>query len=267
MNILFFGTGASSHKEYNKLKETIRETIKCGITHFDTAPSYGTEQVLGRILTELGSEMKVTREQLFIQTKVDAWQMQERNIEKFISSVAEYFGGYIDSLLIHWPVPEYMQDTWNAMCFLREAGVVKQIGMCNLQMRQLSALNELVQMPQNIQLERHPLRNCEREIEFCHRNGIEVQVYSPLCKMHEKILQSQVLNDIAQKYDKNIGQVVLRWHLDTGVVPIFTSTKRTRIQEYTDIFDFTLSMDEVEIINKMNENHKMYLESMACPGF
>ena len=85
--------------------------------------------------------------------------------------------------------------------------------------------------------------------------------------MDARIKNSKVLKDIAEKYGKNVGQIVLRWHLDTGVIPIFTTKKIGRIKEYTELYDFRLTDPEIEEISELNENYKMYLESCICPGF
>ena len=84
--------------------------------------------------------------------------------------------------------------------------------------------------------------------------------------MDERIKDSEVLKEIAEKYDKNVGQIVLRWQLDTGVAPIFTSRKEYRILEYADIFSFHLNKDEIKSIETLNQNYKLYLESFQCPG-
>jgi diketogulonate reductase-like aldo/keto reductase len=85
--------------------------------------------------------------------------------------------------------------------------------------------------------------------------------------MDKKLSESTILKAIAEKYDKNIGQIILKWHIDTGIVPIFTSTKEQRIIEYTELFDFGLDEEEIAKISALNINYKIYLESCFCPGF
>ena len=266
---LIFGTGVSSSKDYDGLKTVVRSALKSGIYSFDTAPSYKTEAVLGRILGELSDEMGIGREKLFIQTKIDAWQMQESNgnIEKYVVSAMKQLGvEYLDALLIHWPVPEYFDRTWEIFVKLRNDGIVRKIGVCNVRLRHLKKYVEFDTVPDLIQIERNPLRTCEKEISFCHEHGIEVQAYSPLCKMDERLRDSEILKEISQGRGKSLGQTVLRWHIDTGVTPIFTSKKPQRVREYAEIFDFELSKMEIDRISSLNIDYKMYLESMACPG-
>lgn len=266
---LIFGTGASSSKDYDGLKRVICSAMENGIYSFDTAPSYGTEAVLGRILRELTDEMGVDRETLFIQTKIDAWQMQESdgNISKYVGSAMEQLGvNYIDSLLIHWPIPEYFDKTWESFIKLRKNGIVRSIGICNVRLRHLKKYVESGDVPDIIQIERNPLRTCEKEIKFCHEHGIKVQAYSPLCKMDERLRDSKILKTVSQKYGKSPGQIILRWHIDTEVTPVFTSTKPERVREYAGIFEFRLSEEDIKKISSLNIDYKMYLESMLCPG-
>ena len=267
---IMFGTGASSAKTFDELYPLIQTVIKCGIFAFDSAPSYRTETVLGLCLNRCMTDFSIKRENLFIQTKIDAWQMAEGRsaVETYIQNVIRDMGvDYLDALAIHWPVPEYMEQTWKTFVKAKESGCVRYIGICNLRMRQLYKLPLCGVMPDFIQIERHPLRTCKKEVEYCHDKGIEIQAYSPLCKMHKKIAESPALQCIAEKYGRNIGQVVLRWQIDSGVVPIFTSRKIHRIQEYASLNDFSLKPDEMESVDSLNQNYKMYLESFACPGY
>lgn len=268
-NILIFGTGASSCKDYDGLVRVMRMATENNILCFDTAPSYHTEEVMGRVLHEIIKDTTISRENLFIQTKIDAWQMQESNgeISGYVEGVLKKLKfDYLDSLLIHWPIPEYLDNTWRSFVKLYERGLVKKIGICNLRLRHLKKMLTYEFVPQIIQIERNPLRTCEPEINFCQGHNIDVQAYSPLCKMDERIRDNEILREIAQKYKKNVGQIVLRWHLDTGVIPIFTTTKTERVKEYVEIYDFQLSDNEVKAVSSLNIDYKMYLESCLCPG-
>ena len=257
---LLLGTGVSFSKEPRVARDVLSSALKCGITRFDTAPSYKSEGILGNILAEKCAEYDLKREELYIQTKIDAWQMQDGSIDKFVmDALNKLKTDYIDALLIHWPIPEYMEATWRKMDELKCSGVIRKTGICNVRLRQWN--------PDIIQLERSPLNTFDDEVAFCHKHNIEIQAYSPLCKMDLRIKDSHVVKKIASKHGKDQGQTVLRWHLDTGVNPIFTTTKVSRIQSYSNLFDFNLSSEEIDEISGLNENYKMYLESVSCPGF
>lgn len=267
---MMFGTGASSAKTYNELYPLIRTVLDCGIFAFDTAPSYRTEAILGACLNECIKKLDIDRDDLFIQTKIDIWQMAEGGmaVESYIESVIKTMEiEYLDAVCIHWPVPEYMEWTWDALVKAKKRGLVENIGICNLRMRQLQRLPIGDIMPDFIQIERHPLRTCKKEIEYCSEKNIAIQAYSPLCKMNKNIAENPDIYRIAERYGKNVGQIVLKWHIESGVTPIFTSRKKHRIREYALLEDFLLTKDEKELIDSLNQDYKMYLESLACPGF
>ena len=250
------------------MKCIIFSAFEHGINHFDTAPSYGTENTLGEILKLAESELGLTREDYSIQTKIDAWQMMERNIIKHVDdAMRKLRTDYLDSLLVHWPVPEEMNNTWSQMSGLKLSGCIKKIGICNVRMRQLNQIAGYDTKPDIVQIERNPLRICTNEIEFCKKNNIEIQAYSPLCKMNHMLRDNEDIKRIAEKYSRTEGQVIMRWHIDTGVVPIFATRKPERIEEYSQIFEFSLDPEDITAISSLNRNHKMYIESFACPGF
>lgn len=266
---LIIGSGASACKDYDDLFLNVKIGLENGIRGFDTAPSYQTEEILGKAIRESLYELEISRNDIFIQTKIDPWQMQYENgnIIKFVDeALCKMKFDYLDSLLIHWPIPEYFEYTWRYLCKLREDGILKNIGICNVRSWNIYKFNELDVMPDIIQIERHPLRICEKELDLCAHNNITVQAYSPLCKMNNKLKNSNTLKNIARKYNKSVGQVILRWHIDSGVIPVFTSTKPNRIKEYSQIFDFCLTSNEIREINLLNQNWKLYLESCICPG-
>lgn len=267
-NELIFGTGASAAKDYEGLNKVVSCAILCGIRTFDTAPSYGVEEILAKVLLENAQKHGVKRENFCVQTKIDAWQMMDGDIEKFVDDALQKMNfQYIDNLLIHWPLPDYLNDSWDRMKALKQSGKVKKIGICNVRSRHLKLYKKQGILPDVIQIERNPLRTCEREIAFCKQNNVDVQAYSPLCKMDKRLSESPIIKAISEKYNKNIGQIILRWHIDTGVMPVFTSTKEQRIREYTELFDFSLNEHEIANISAMNINYKFYLESCLCPGF
>jgi len=265
---IIFGSGVSSPKGYENLLAVAQEAVQNGCRGFDTAPSYKTEVVLGKVIRECMLQNNLSRKDFFIQSKVDGWQMQEGHISKYITTALnEMEIEYFDSLLVHWPMQEYFDKTWESLLQIQKEGKVKDIGICNVRLRHLKAFADKGILPKYIQIERHPLMIFEKEIEFCKANNIIVQVYSPLCKMHPHLKESQKLKMLAEKYNKNIGQIILRWQIDTGVVPVFTSTKPERVKSNLDIFDFILSEEDIAIVSSLNENYKLCLESIACPGF
>lgn len=262
--------GTFRNNNYQELFDVVCAAVESGFTGFDTAPSYKSEKALGKAISEAAKKYGLDRKDFFISDKIDAWQMQEGNgdIRKYVTdAISKMDVDYIDLLLIHWPIPEYMDSTWTCFEKLYQEGVVKNIGICNLRVRHLQKYIRYDIPPQFLQIERHPLRTCLQEIEFCKEHGIRVMSYSPICQMDIRLRNSMILQKLSEKYDKNIGQVILRWHVDTDCIPVFMSKKTNRVKENLDIFDFQLDKEEIDAISSLNENYKIFLESWGCLGF
>lgn len=262
--------GTFQFHDTNELTTIVETAYRHNIVGFDTSPSYKTEGMLGQSLSILSSQYNISRENLFIQDKIDGWQMEitKGNITRFVeSSLKQLKTEYLDVLLIHWPFPDYLNNTWNTFSELKEQGKVKYIGLSNVRKRHIEKLiKETCIKPDIIQIERHPLRTCSEDIDYCHKQNIIVEAYSPICRMDKRLIESEILKKISQKYKKNIGQIILRWHLDTQVIPVFMTRKTLRIQENSEIYDFSLTTEEIASINEMNINYKIFVESACCPG-
>ena len=216
---------------------------------------------MGKAINEAAQKYSLDRKDFFISDKIDAWQMQEGDgdIRRFVDeAISQMNIDYIDLLLIHWPIPEYVDSTWKCFEKLYESGIVKNIGICNLRVRHLKKYIQYDIHPQFLQIERHPLRTCIQELEFCKEHGIKVMSYSPICQMDTRLKNSKILQRLAEKYNKNIGQVILRWHIDTGCIPVFMTKKAKRVKENLDIFDFHLEKEEIDEISSLNENYKNF---------
>ncbi len=253
-----------------QLGQILYNSLSYGMRGFDTAPSYGNDVQAIEAILRNSEKLSIPREQIFIETKIDDWQMAKYHgdisvfIKKYLSLTKI---GYFDAVLIHWPVQEYLLDTWDSLNTLKKEGYIKEIGICNLILRHLKRLKKDGVVPPILQIERHPLLTCQEELEFCLLNGIEVLSYSPLCQMNERIIKNEGIKAISQKYNKTIAQVVLKWHTQTGSHPIFKSSSINRIKSNIDIFDFSLSSDELKYISSLNCDYKIFLESWGCPGF
>lgn len=252
------------------LYPVVNAAYEYGITAFDTSPSYQTEEILGLSLNRLIATKHLCRENIFIQDKIDGWQMEESKgyISSYVDlSLQKLRIEYLDVLLIHWPFPDYLEETWNTFSKLKECGKVKYIGLSNVRERHVEFLMDKTGiLPDVVQIERHPLRVCLKDVDYFHSKNIMIQAYSPVCRMDKRLYESRVLREIAEKYNKTIGQVILRWHIDTGVTPVFMTTKTSRVKENTQIFDFALTVKDITAINNLDINYKIFVESVCCPG-
>ncbi|MFV0590283.1 MAG: aldo/keto reductase family protein [Draconibacterium sp.] len=263
--------GTFQHNRYQTLKDIVSICIENGFTGFDTAPSYGNEESLGKAIHESMHEQSLKRENIYLIDKIDAWQMQKTSgkVTQFVDdALLKLKTEYLDLLLIHWPIPNYFENTWDTLIDLYSRGKTKAIGICNVNERHLIHITKQSGfIPHVVQIERHPLRTDQNTVNFNRENNILTQSYSPLFRMMEPLRSSKIINKIAQKYNKNIGQIIMRWHIDTDSVPVFMTSKEYRIKEYADIFNFRLEAAEIESISSLNCNHKIFLESVGCPGY
>jgi len=262
--------GTYKHKNFASLKKITKTCIDCGIIGFDTAPSYQTEKILGKVLRECLSELQKKRQEIFIATKIDAWQMQDTNgiVIGYVDKVLKEMNlDYLDQLLIHWPIPEYFEKTWENLICIHKSGKAKVIGVSNVRERHLLKLMNCRMIPMVVQNERHPLRTDDNTLKFCKRNNIVYEAYSPVAQMNEGIRNSEVLQELSIKYNRSIGQIIMRWHLDTGSIPVFMTKKSGRIKEYSTINEFQLNFEDISVISSLNIDYKIFLESEGCPGF
>ena len=262
--------GTFQNNNYQDLLNVVDAAFEKGCTAFDTAPSYGTETDLGKAIASCMSKYHVDREKVFVSDKVDAWQMIQGkgDVSSYIHGAVEKMNlDYFDIVWVHWPISDFIEPTWKSLLDLQDRKVIRNIGICNVRVRHLKEMENKGILPKYIQIERHPLRICQAEMDYCKAHGIKVYSYSPICRMHPDLRNSDVLQHIAGKYQKNIGQVILRWHIDTCAVPIFMSKNPKSVVDNLHIFDFELTDDEIKRISSLDQNYKIFLESWGCPGF
>lgn len=255
---------------YPVMKELVTAGLKVGFRAFDTARDYGNEDVVGMVVKECLAEQGMKREDVFITTKIGNSQQALGNIEEQIDiSLKNLQTDYIDLWLMHWPYPEHYVDTWHKMEKVYKSGKVRAIGMANYRIRHFDHLfKEGIEiMPHCVQMELHPMRTAENIVAYLRERNIAIQAYSPLCRMIPKIRENEKLKEIAAAHNKSVAQVILRWHVQNKTVPVFKSLKATRLAENFNIFDFSLSDAEIDLVSSLNEDYKYHLESASCPGY
>lgn len=202
-------------------------------------------------------ETGVSREDLFVTSKV--WNADlgyESTIAAYETGLKKLGLNYLDLYLIHWPVEGKYKDAWRALETLYKEGKVKAIGVSNFQIHHLEELMKEAEIkPMVNQVEYHPRLTQKKLQAFCQEQGIQLEAWSPL--MQGQLLDNQDLQEIATKYNKSIAQIILRWDLQNGVVTIPKSTKEHRIIENSDVFDFELSKEDMERIDRLNQDHRV----------
>jgi methylglyoxal/glyoxal reductase len=252
-----FGLGVFKVEEGPELVQAVKFAIKHGYRSIDTAAIYGNEEGVGQALHEAMTEYGINREELFITSKV--WNSDlgyESTIAAYETSLSKLGLDYLDLYLIHWPVEGKYKDAWRALETLYKEGKVKAIGVSNFQVHHLEDVMKDAEIkPMVNQVEYHP-RLTQQEVKtFCDNNGIQFEAWSPL--MQGQLFDNPLLKNLANKYNKTVAQIILRWDLQNGVVTIPKSTKEHRIIENSTIFDFELTKEDVDQINNLNQNHRV----------
>lgn len=231
----------------DEAKPAVSKAIEIGYRLIDTAMIYKNEEGVGQAVKESG----IPREELFITTKV--WNSDhgyDNTLRAFDDNLQRLGMDYVDLYLIHWPAPQFDQyvDTYKALETLYKGGRVKAIGVCNFDINHLERIMEECEVvPVVNQVECHPYFQQKELKDFCKKSNIIVEAYSPLMNGKD-VLKDEVIKGLAEKYRRTPAQVILRWHIQTGVVVIPKSVTPSRIEENFNVFDFELNEEDMSKI-------------------
>lgn len=249
----WLGLGVYQISSDKETATVVRSAIELGYRSIDTASLYGNERGVGEGVRSSG----LRREELFVTTKV--WNDDMRRgtvVEAFKGSLKKLGLDYVDLYLLHWPVAGTIVPSWQALEKLYASGRVKAIGVSNHMVRHIEELLAVAEvMPAVNQIEFHPYLQSAALIEFCRKQGIQLEAWSPLMQAGA-ILRDPVLVEIAQKHGKSVAQVILRWDVQSGVITIPKSTKLARLRENGDIFDFKLTESEMDAIRSLDRDQR-----------
>lgn len=252
----WLGFGVFKVQEGEEVVNSVKTALEVGYRSIDTAAIYRNEEGVGQAI----AESNVPREELFVTTKVwNGDQGYEATLAAFETSLNKVGLDYLDLYLIHWPVPSkgLYVETWKALEKLYKDGRVRAIGVSNFNVNHLEDLLANCEIkPMVNQVEYHPVFNQKELRDFCKKNEIQLEAWSPL--MQGGLLNDPVLVEIANKYNKSTAQVILRWDIQTGVVTIPKSIKPHRIADNADIFDFELTQEDLNQISTLNQNKRQF---------
>ena len=248
-----FGLGVWRSQPGAETERAVAAALRHGYRLVDTAALYGNEADVGRAVRASG----IPREQIFITTKVWNDDHGYDNTKRAFHASLDRLGmDYVDLYLIHWPVPArgLFKETYRAIEDLYEEGLVRAIGVSNFKVRHLEELMTSCRIkPMVNQIELHPLLTQRETVEFCQKEGIQIESWSPI--MRGK-LDLPLLHELAAKYGKTPAQIVIRWHLQHGYVVIPKSVREERIAENSRVFDFELSGEDMRRIDGLNEDRR-----------
>ena len=253
VEIPLLGLGTWEITEGETIIDAIRLAISKGYRHIDTARIYGNEKGVGKGLKLSLEEQGLTREDIFITTKlwINSFKY-ERALKAFNRSLNNLGLDYVDLYLLHWPEPLYRQEAWKALESILKEGKARSIGVSNYYKNHLDELlSEADIIPAVNQVEFTPYLYLKELKEYCDNKGIRLEAYSPLTR--GKKLKDSKLMDIAKKYNKSSAQILIRWGLQHEVIEIPKSSKEDHIIENSKVFDFTISEDDMALLDNFNE--------------
>ena len=255
------GFGTWQIKDEKQCHEAINEALGAGYRHIDTAQIYGNEKFIGESLSRSG----VKRSELFITTKISVVNFTaSRVIPSFDKSLINLQSDYVDLLLLHFPVPKLRHKAWKKMEEIYDSGRAKNIGVSNYTVKHLEKLlSECRIRPAVNQVELHVFLQQPELIKYCMSQDIAIEAYSPLA--HGYGLDNKTLEDIAKKYSKSTAQIMLRWCLEAGTIPLPKSISPKRIAENIAIFDFELDDNDLKQLKALDSNHRTCWDPTHIP--
>lgn len=268
-----------------QMADIVKIVSEIGYCLIDTADDYRGETGIGMAI----SKGMVKREDLFLQTKISndtAYDdeplagkffnrytpvMKRHSVEEIVRekvsiSLREMKTDYIDSILIHYPYPGFYEQIWDTLISLQKEGLVRYIGVSNFHKRHCERLREVGKLPEINEVYISPVATKEDLVLYSKENGIQIMSYSPLMDIRSGRVNIEMCKELVEKYNKSLSQIILRWNIDRGCIPLPKSSNVQRLQENFSVFDFSLTPEEVNCLSSYNMNIQILPETKICPG-
>ncbi|WVW80024.1 hypothetical protein I302_101997 [Kwoniella bestiolae CBS 10118] len=241
-------------------EDGVKEAIKAGYRHVDSAQAYHNEDIVGRAVLQTD----IPRTSIFLTTKYmpshnvhpssSVYEIIKNSLKKIDRTGSDQ--PYIDLMLIHAPFggEEGRKNNWEALVKAQKEGWIRDIGVSNFGVPHLKALPS--PKPSINQIELHPFCQQREIVKYCEENGIAVQAYSPLIRADKNRYENPVLVGLAKKYEKEVAQILIRWSLQKGYIPLPKSVTPSRIRSNADVYDFELSSEDMNALDGLDEGAK-----------
>jgi diketogulonate reductase-like aldo/keto reductase len=246
------GLGLWMNKNKDECQRTVEQALELGYRHFDTAQIYGNEEFVGNVL----ARTKVLRKDLFITTKIwndNFWW--DDLIPSFEESLTKLRTGYVDLLLLHFPVTETRGPAWRKMEEIFKSGKARSIGVSNYTIKHLEELLKQAEVKPDVnQVELHVYLQQPELVAYCKKHDIVLEAYSPLA--HGYGIDNPVLAGIGKKHGKSPAQIMIRWCIESGFVVLPKTTHKARLKENMEVFDFKLDSNDMKQLSKLEKNYR-----------
>lgn len=253
------GLGVFRVENNDVAKDAVKHAIQSGYRSIDAAFIYGNEVKVGEGIAEGIKASNITREDLFITSKIWIDDYGKDNVQKAYEKSLNLLGlDYLDLYLMHWPGTDLdlLLNTWEGMENLYNQQLVKNIGVSNFNIDHLEILiNQANVKPVLNQVEFHPYLTQTELRNYLSKHNIKMESWSPL--MNAEILQDETVNRIAKEINKSPAQVIIRWNIDHDVITIPKSVTPSRIEENFEVFNFSLNDDQIKRLDALNENKRI----------
>ena len=226
----------------------------------DTSRAYGgSEFAIGKAIKSKG------RDKFFIVTKLcNGDQYNHSVMEGFEKSLEQLGVDYVDLYLMHWPVEGEYINSWKEMEKIYQSGRARAIGVCNCNIRHLEEIKKKADViPMVNQFECHPLFTQEKLCNYCKENNIQIMAYTSTGRMDER-LNKTVIPVIAEKYNKTSAQIIIKWHIQKGIIPLVNTSNVKHLKDNFNIWDFNLTQEEIEKISAVNINSRLRYDPENC---
>lgn len=252
LKIPVLGLGVFRMDDKKEAYKSIRKAIDLGYRHIDTAMIYENEEPVGKAIRESG----VDRADFFVTTKLWIDDIKNDNAQNALDSSLRKLGlDYVDLYLVHWPIKDKYVSIWKDMERIAATDKVRAVGVSNYQENHIKEILDLRSLvPAVNQIELHPYLSQNDLVEFCTQHNIKIESWSPLCANKNNLLDEQILKDLADKYSKTPAQIILRWNIERGLIVIPKSSNPGRQKENINLFDFSLTAEDIEKVNSLNKD-------------
>ncbi|MGX4763887.1 aldo/keto reductase [Holzapfeliella sp. JNUCC 72] len=255
------GFGVFQISEEGATKQAVLDAIKTGYRLIDTAASYGNEVEVGQAIQEAIEAGLVTREDLFVTSKL--W-VEDVTADKAPQAIQDSLDrlqlDYLDLLLIHQPYNDIF-GAWRAMEAAYEAGKLKSIGISNFDVAQATNLAEFSKIkPMVNQIEVNPFNQNIEKVNYLQDYGITVEAWAPFAEGKNGLFTNPILSEIGQKYHKSVAQVILRWLVQRNIIPLAKSVNPERMAQNIDVLDFELSKEDMDQIKTLDTQTSQFFD-------
>lgn len=246
-----------------KYVNAVAGALKMGYRLIDYSAAYGKGESL---IAEAIKKSGVPRSELYMTTRVSNRAQRNHTVrEEFLEGLRNLQLEYVDLLQFHWPVTDCYLDTWREMEKLYEEGYVKHLGVANCHPHHIEEILKICKYrPEVAQFEIHPLFTQKPLIAYYKQLGIQVEAYTPIARYDDRLVRLPLLRRLEEKYHKTFVQIILRWHIQNGVIPLVRSLSKEHQQENFDVFDFELAQEDMALIDGININSRLRYDPDNC---